>query len=175
MKRSEKESIVTEVADMVSRAKGMYFTDFTGLTVAEATELRTEFRKAGIEYRVVKNTLVKRALKKIAEYDSLDSKLVGPTGIAFGYQDPVLPAKVIKKFRDKSKKLDVKACVIGVDVFDASKFEELASLPSREEVIASVMGTLTAPVSGIVGVLNAVMRDIVGLVEAIEKKKSAHA
>jgi large subunit ribosomal protein L10 len=172
MKRSEKELIVTEVADKVARAKGMYFTDFTGLTVAEATELRTEFRKAGIEYRVVKNTLVKRALEKVATYDSLETKLVGPTGIAFGYDDPVLPAKVIKKFRDKSQKLSIKACIIGTSVFDASKFEELAALPSREEVIASVMGSLTAPLSGIIGVLNAVMRDIVGLVEAIEKKKS---
>jgi large subunit ribosomal protein L10 len=69
-------------------------------------------------------------------------------------------------------KLEVKACVIGTDVYDSSKFDELASLPSREESIASIMGSLTAPVSGIVGVLNEIMRQIVGLVEAIEKTKS---
>ncbi len=173
MKRSEKERIVGEVAEKIARAKGMYFTDFTGLTVAEATELRSEFRKAGIEYRVVKNTLAKRALQQVAEYDSIDTKMIGPTGIAFGYSDEILPAKVIRKFREKSQKLNVKACVIGTTVYDASKFEELAMLPSREDAIASVMSSLTAPVSGIVGVLNAVMREIVGLVEAIERKKSA--
>lgn len=172
MKRSEKEKVVAEVADKITRAKGMYFTDFTGITVAEATQLRSEFRKAGIEYRVVKNTLIKRALHQVQEYDSLDEKLTGPTAIAFGYDDPVSPAKVIKKFRDETKKLEVKACVIGSDVYDSSKFDELASLPSYEESIANIMGSLTAPVSGIVGVLNEVIRQIVGLVEAIEKTKT---
>jgi len=172
MKRSEKEKIVAEVADKISRAQGMYFTDFTGITVAEATNLRAEFRKAGVEYRVVKNTLVKRALHQVAEYDKLDEQLDGPTGVAFGYDDPVSPAKVIKKFRDDTKKLSVKACVIGTDVYDSSKFDELASLPAYEESIASIMGSLTAPVSGVVGVLNEVMRQVVGLVEAIEKTKS---
>ncbi len=172
MKRSEKEKIVAEVADKVSRAQGMYFTDFTGITVAEATDLRVEFRKAGVEYRVIKNTLIKRAMHKVAEFDKIDEKLIGPTAIAFGYDDPVSPAKVIKKFREKVSKLEVKACVIGTDVYDSSKFDELASLPSREESIASIMGSLTAPVSGIVGVLNEIMRQIVGLVEAIEKTKS---
>jgi large subunit ribosomal protein L10 len=172
MKRSVKEKVVADVADKVSRAKGMYFTDFTGITVAEATELRSEFRKAGIEYRVIKNTLIKRALHQVAAYDKLDDELLGPTAIAFGYDDPVQPAKVIKKFREKTNKLNVKACVIGTEVFDSSKFDELAALPSYEESIASIMGSLTAPVSGVVGVLNEVIRQIVGLVEAIEKTKS---
>ncbi len=173
MKRSEKEKVVAEVVDKISRAQGMYFTQFSGITVAEATELRAEFRKAGVEYRVIKNTLIKRALKQVADYDTfLDEKLNGPTAIAFGYNDPVSPAKVIKKFREKVSKLDVKACVIGKDVFDSSKFDELAALPTREESIASIMGSLTAPVSGVVGVLNEIMRQIVGLVEAIEGTKS---
>lgn len=172
MKRSEKEKIVAEVADKISRAQGMYFTEFSGITVAEATELRAEFRKAGVEYRVAKNTLIRRALNQVAQYDNLDDKLTGPTAIAFGYDDPVSPAKVIKKFRDKVSKLNVKACVIGTDVYDSSKFDELAALPTREESIASIMGSLTAPVSGVVGVLNEIMRQIVGLVEAIEQNKS---
>ncbi len=171
MKRSEKEQVVAEVADKISRAQGMYFTEFSGITVAQATELRAEFRKAGVEYRVIKNTLIKRALDQVAEYDKIDDKLNGPTAIAFGYEDPVSPAKVIKKFREKVDKLSVKACVIGTDVYDASKFDELAALPTREESIASIMSSLTAPVSGVVGVLNEIMRQIVGLVEAIEKTK----
>ncbi len=172
MKRSEKEKIVAEVADKISRAQGMYLTEFSGITVAEATELRAEFRKAGVEYRVAKNTLIKRALHQVAQFDNLDDKLTGPTAIAFGYDDPVSPAKVIKKFRDKVSKLNVKACVIGTEVYDSSKFDELASLSSRDESVASIMGSLTAPISGVVGVLNEVMRQIVGLVEAIEQNKS---
>jgi large subunit ribosomal protein L10 len=172
MKRSEKDKVVAEVADLIARAQGMYFTDFTGITVAEATRLRSEFRKEGVEYRVVKNTLVKRALRQVNEYDTLDEKLTGPTAVAFGYTDPVTPAKVIKKFRDDTKKLEVKACVIGTDVYDSSKFDELAALPTYEESIAGIMGSVTAPVSGIVGVLNEVIRQIVGLVEAIGKTKT---
>ena len=101
MKRSEKEEIVAAVAEKVGRARGMFFTDFQGLTVEEATELRREFRKVGVDYRVVKNTLVRKALEDATGYDRVFDKLVGPTGVAFAYDDPVVPAKVIQKFRSE--------------------------------------------------------------------------
>ena len=112
MNRSDKEAIVAEVAERAARATAMYFADFTGLTVEEATELRREFRKAGVEYRVVKNTLAKKALEQVTGYDRVFDKLVGPTGIAFSYGDAVAPAKIIKKFSDKSGKLKLKAAVL---------------------------------------------------------------
>ncbi|HTR80021.1 MAG TPA: 50S ribosomal protein L10 [Bacteroidota bacterium] len=173
MKKSEKEQIIADVRDKVSRAKGMFFTDFTGITVEQATELRREFRKSGIDYKVVKNTLARKALESVTGFDAVYKTLTGPTGIAFSYEDPVTPAKIIKKFYEKNEKISCKACVIDKQVYEGSKLDELSKLPSRGEIIASILGSIQAPVSGIVGSINAVMRDLVGVLDAIEKKKAA--
>ena len=173
MNRSDKEAIVAEVADKVARATAMYFADFTGLTVGEASELRREFRKAGIEYTVVKNTLAKKALERVTGYDRVYEKLVGPTGIAFSYDDAVAPAKIIKKFSEKSGKLKLKVAVLEKQVFDGSKLDELSKLPTRAELMAGVLGSIQAPISGIVGAIGAVARDLVNVIDAIEKKKAA--
>jgi large subunit ribosomal protein L10 len=173
MNRNEKEAVVSKVAEKVSRATAMYFADFTGLTVAEETELRREFRKSGIEYTVVKNTLARRALERVAGYDRVHEKLVGPTGIAFSYDDVVAPAKVIRKFHEKTGKLNLKVAVIEKQVFDGSKLKELAELPSRNDLIAGILGSIQAPISGVVGAINAVMRDLVNVLDAIEKQKQA--
>ena len=103
MDKSEKEQVIAAVQEKIARAKGMFFTDFTGITVEQMTELRREFRKSGIEYRVVKNTLVRKALENVTGYDAVYKSLVGTTGIAFSYDDPVTPAKIIKKFNEKQK------------------------------------------------------------------------
>ncbi len=173
MNRSDKEAIVAEVAEKVSRASALYFADFSGLTVGEATELRREFRKAGIEYRVVKNTLVKKALERITGYDSVYDRLTGPTGIAFSYGDAIAPAKIIKKFSEKSGKLKLKVAVLEKQIFDGSQLEQLSKLPGRAELMAGVIGSIHAPISGIVGAIGAVMRDLVNVIDAIEKKKAA--
>jgi len=173
MNRSDKEAIVAEVAERAARATAMYFADFTGLTVEQATELRREFRKAGVEYRVVKNTLAKKALEQVTGYDRVFDKLVGPTGIAFSYDDAVAPAKIIKKFSDKFGKLKLKAAVLEKQVFDGSQLDELSKLPTRAELMASVLGSIQAPMSGIVGAIGAVARDLVNVIDAIEKKKAA--
>ena len=173
MNRSDKEAIVAEVAEKVARATAMYFADFTGLTVGEATELRREFRKAGVEYTVVKNTLAKKALERVTGYDRVFDKLTGPTGIAFSYGDAVAPAKIIKKFNEKSGKLKLKVAVLEKQVFDGSQLDQLSKLPTRAELMASVVGSLQAPISGVVNALGAVMRDLVYVIDAIEKKKAA--
>ena len=173
MKRSEKEQIIAEVEEKVSRAKSMYLADFTGITVEQINELRREFRKSGVEYRVVKNTLAKKALERATGYDTVFPKLTGPTAIAFGYDDPIAPAKIIKKFRDKHQKLQVKACVLDKQVYEGSRFDEFAKMPSRAEIVASILGSIQAPIAGLVGAIGAVMRDLVNVVDAIEKKKTA--
>lgn len=173
MKRSEKQQIIAEVAEKVSRAKSLFFADFTGITVEEVNELRREFRKSGIEYHVVKNTLARKALESVTGYDKVLDKLVGPTAIAYGYDDPVAPAKIIKKFREKYEKLNVKVCVLEKQIYDGSKLNELAKLPSREEMVASILGSIQAPISGVVGAIGAVIRDLVNVIDAIEKKKQA--
>jgi large subunit ribosomal protein L10 len=173
MLRSQKEKIIEDLKGKISRAHGMYFADFTGITVEEVNGLRNEFYKEGIDYNVVKNTLVKKALESIPGYEKVYDKLVGPTAIAFGYSDPVLPAKIIKKFSDKTKKLTVKACVLEKQIYDGSELQNIANMPSRPEMISSILGSIQAPVSGIVWSLNAVIRDLVYVIDAIEKKKAA--
>lgn len=173
MKRSEKEEIVAEVSGLVQRARGMFFTDFSGLTVEQATELRREFRKSGIDYRVVKNTLIRKALESATGYDRVYDRLAGPTGVAFAYEDPVVPAKIIQKFAEKHKKLTLKVCVLERQVYEGSKLEELARLPSRGEIMAGILGSLQAPIAGVPSVIQAVLRDLAAVVEAIEKKKAA--
>jgi large subunit ribosomal protein L10 len=173
MKRSEKEAIIAEVAEKAARAVAMYFADFSKLTVAEETELRREFRKSGVEYNVVKNTLARKALQQLTGYDRVYDKLVGPTGIAFSYDDPSAPAKIIKKYSEKLGKFKLKAAVIEKQVYDATRLNELANMPSRKDMIAAILGSLQAPASGIVGAINAVARDLVYVLDAIEKKKAA--
>lgn len=173
MKRSEKEEIVAEVSGLVNRARGMFFTDFSGLTVEEATELRREFRKSGVDYRVVKNTLIRKALESATGYDKVYDRLAGPTGVAFAYDDPVVPAKIIQKFTEKHKKLSLKVCVLERQVYDGSKLDELAKLPSRNEIMAAILGSIQAPLAGVPTVIQAVLRDLVSVVAEIEKKKAA--
>ncbi len=173
MNRTEKEQIVSAVVEKISRAKGLFFTDFTGLTVEQATELRREFRKSGVDYRVVKNTLARKALEEATGYDSVYDILVGPTGIAFAYEDPVAPAKVIKKFNDKYDKLKLKKAVLENTVYAGSQLAQLASLPTRGELIASMLGSLNAPISGVVGSINAVMRDLISVIDEVAKKQAA--
>jgi len=173
MLRSQKEKIIEDLKEKISRAQGMYFADFTGITVEEVNNLRNEFYKEGIDYHVVKITLALKALESVTGYDKVYDKLVGPTAIAFGYDDPVLPAKIIKKFSDKTKKLTVKACVIEKQVFEGSELSTIASMPSRPEIISAILGSIQAPMTGIVGALNAVVRDLVYVIDAIEKKKAA--
>jgi large subunit ribosomal protein L10 len=173
MKRSEKEQIIAEIKEMVQRAKGMYFADFTGVTVEQITELRREFRKSSIEYRVAKNTLIKKALESVTGYDTVYTALKGHTAIAFGYDDPVAPAKIMKKFHDKHAKLTVKVCILEKQVFDGNRLGELAKLPSRGEMIAAILGSIQAPITGVAGAVHAVFRDLVSVIDAIEKKKAA--
>ena len=173
MKRSEKEAIIAEVAEKAARAVAMYFADFSKITVAEETELRREFRKSGVEYNVVKITLARKALQQLTGYDRVYDKLVGPTGIAFSYDDPSTPAKIIKKYSEKLGKFKLKAAVIEKQVYDATRLNELANMPSRKDMIAAILGSLQAPASGIVGAINAVARDLVYVLDAIEKKKAA--
>ena len=173
MKRSEKEAIVAEVADKASRAAAVYFADFSKVTVEEETDLRREFRKAGIEYTVAKNTLLRKALEQITGCDSVYDKLVGPTGIAFTYDDVTAPARIIKKFSDKTGKFSLKAAILEKQMYDGSKLEQIAKMPSRKEIIASILGSLQSPIADILGVLEAIPRNLVNVVNAIEKKRAA--
>ena len=98
---------------------------------------------------------------------------MGPTGIAFSYEDPSVPAKIIKKFSDKTGKLQLKVAVVEKQIYDATKLGQLANMPTRKDMIASILGSVQAPISGIVGAINAIARDLVYVIDAVEKKKAA--
>ncbi len=173
MKRNEKEQVVAEVAELISNSSSLFFTDFAGLTVAESNDLRREFQKSGVKYRVVKNTLIKKAMKSFSSDETVYNYLVGQTGIAFGAGDPVTPARVLKKFFEKNKRPSTKAFVIDKQVFDGNRLSEFASMPSKPEMIAGILGSLQSPIAGIAGSVSAVMRDLVAVLEAVEKKLPA--
>ncbi len=173
MNKSEKEQIINAIAEKVTRAKGLFLTDYTGITVEHATELRREFRKVNVDYRVVKNTLARKALEQVTGYDKIYDRLAGPTGLAISYNDPAAPARVIKKFHDKHENFQLKIAVLEGSVYDGNRLSELAALPSRAEMVASILGSLDAPITGLVGTIGAVMRDLVNVIDQIEKQKAA--
>lgn len=177
MDKAQKAESVKEIKELIASSEAMYFTDFTGLTVEEVNELRKEFYKSDIRFKVVKNTLTARALKETDKYsthfDRLFETLNGPTGIIVTSKDPVAPAKIIKKFAEKTEKPKLKIAIVENEVYDTKQLGQLASLPSKEEVIASILGSLNAPASGIVGSINAVMRDLFSVIEEVAKKRAA--
>jgi large subunit ribosomal protein L10 len=173
MNKNEKAEIIAEAKELIENSTALYLTDYNGINVADISDIRNQFRKEGVNYKVFKNTLFKRALEESGKYEKLGDHLEGMTGFAFASTNLVAPAKIIKKYFDTSKKFSLKACYIETEYFDGSKLGELAALPSKQELIAGILGSLDSPVSGIVGSIAAVMRDLVSVVDEVSKKKVA--
>ena len=170
MPTQAKIDIVSEVQGKLENSSGVYFADYKGLSVAKATELRRNFRAEGVEYKVIKNNLTKIAAKN-AGIDGLDDLLVGQIGVAFSNQDPTAPARVIKKFIKEENPLDVVGIIFEGQMFDAAKYEELASLPSREELLSKLVGGLSSPMSKLVGTLGGSMSKLVGTLNSLKNQK----
>jgi len=157
-----KKSVVADIKDKFDRAKCVVLVDYRGLTVAEDTALRNEFRKAGCEYAVLKNTMINLAVKDSAFGADMAPQLNGPTAVAFSYDDLVAPAKVVKTFMDKSKKLTIKCGVCDGDYLDQKGVVALADLPSKEVLIARLMGSMMSAVSKFVYVVEAIRKQKAG-------------
>ena len=151
-----KKKVVEEIKGKFEGAKSAILVDYRGLNVEETTELRKNFRDAGVEYKVYKNNLVKLAIKD-TDFEPLSQDLTGPNAIAFGYEDPVTPAKVIKDFAKKHAQLELKTGVIEGFYYGQEKIVEIAEIPSREELIAKLLGSFQAPVSNFVYLLSNVI------------------
>jgi large subunit ribosomal protein L10 len=173
MNKTEKAEMISRVKELINGADAVYLADYSGINVADINNLRNEFRKEGITYKVFKNTLVKRALQETGKFTKLEDHLVGMIGLAFVKDNVSAPAKVIKKYFDASQKLALKGCCIEDQFYDGSRLNELAQLPTKAEVIAGILGSLNSPASGIVGTINAVVRDLVSVIDEIAKKKAA--
>jgi large subunit ribosomal protein L10 len=178
MNKQEKAHIVSEIKEKFDKASSIYLTDFSGLTVEQTNEFRSELFNAKVDYRVLKNTLIKKALdssgsdnKFAGQVTKIVENLKGPTGIIFAYDDPVSPAKVLKKFYEKIEKPKLKVALIENVAYDKSRLSELASLPTKPEIISSIIGSLHSPISGIVNSINAVIRDLASIIEEVAKKK----
>jgi large subunit ribosomal protein L10 len=172
MHRTAKDTQVGEISARFGKMTAAVFLDFKGMTVQELTKLRAEFRKAGVEYKVVKNTLVKHALKDASFKKQLDDVLVGMTGIAWSYEDPSAAAKVVKAFRKDvlGEKLQIKAGLIEGSVLDAKGVEDrLATMPGKNELRATLLATLQAPLQSFVALLAAPTQNFVYLLSAKER------
>jgi len=163
------------IKEKVSQASAIYFTDYVGLTVEETNALRSLFQAADVEFRVLKNTLVNIAVKEQG-YEGLEDVLKGPTALAFGNEDPTAPARVIKEFLKKEGKAKAKPAVKGLvfegQVMDASYYEKLANLPSKEELLAMLLGGLQSPMQNTLSVLQAPMRNLVGVLMSLKESKN---
>ncbi|HBC70188.1 MAG TPA: 50S ribosomal protein L10 [Sutterella sp.] len=154
LNRQDKAAVVEEVSGLVAKTSAMIVAEYRGLTVEAVTQLRAEARKQGVQLRVLKNTLVRRAVKG-TEYECLADKFVGPLVYAF-CADPVAPAKVLVEFAKKNDKLVVKAGAMSGSVMDVAAIEQLATMPSRDELLAKLMATMNEPVAKFVRTINEV-------------------
>lgn len=174
MDRAQKEQLSGEIKDRFDRMTSAVFLDFQGLNVETLTKLRDEFRKQGVVYRVVKNTLVRQAVKSNAWAGSLDKALVGMTGIAWSFEDPSAAAKVVKAFRKDHDKLKIKGGLIEGQLLAPEQVEtQLATMPGKNELRASLLATLQAPLTQFVQQLAAPMQNFVYLLKAKEDASGA--
>lgn len=173
MNRNEKSEIISEIKELLESSSAIYLTDYSGINVEDISNIRNQFRDEGVRYKVFKNTLVKRALDEAGKYEKIADHLIGMTGFAFASTNPLAPAKIINKYFGDKEKLALKACYVEGDYFEGSQLKTLATLPTKNELIASILGSINAPVSGIVGSINAVMRDLVSVVDQISQRQAA--
>lgn len=173
MTKDEKTAAVDEIVERLSQSPTVYLTNYSGLSVAQANELRMLFRESGVQFRVLKNTLVRLAMERLGGYDEVVEYLNGPTGVAFS-EEPAAPARVIKKFRQANAALErpeLKAAYIDGAVYGGESLDVLASLKSQEELIGDVIGLLLSPMSNVVSALQAQGGNLVGALKTIAERE----
>ncbi len=172
--RSEKEAVVKSLSDRLSRARAVVLTDFSGLRVDQMTELRDKLREQGLDFLVAKNTLLKLAGQG-TDAQGLTEDLTGPNGLGFSYDDPVALAKVLTDFAKANPKLEIKGGMLEGQLLDTASLAELAKLPSREVLLAQLLGVMNGVARNFVSVLAAVPRGLVTALKQIEEQKAEAA
>lgn len=171
-KIEEKQKIVQEIEQKLQNASLVVFTDYRGLNVEEITELRNSLRVPGVEFRVLKNTMTRFALNNTG-YQEVAKQLVGPNAILFSNEDVVSPAKTVFDFVKQHPNLEVKLGILEGQMISAEKVKALADLPSREVLVAQVLGTLQAPITSFVRVLNANITGLVRVLDQVREQKAS--
>lgn len=167
----QKEQIVEQVAEKMEQAKSIVISEYSGLNVEQVTELRRQLREAGVEYKVIKNTMTRLAAKKLG-IENIDEILTGPNAIAFGLDDAVSPAKILVDFAKDHDSIKIKAGILEKNVISAEKVKELAEIPPRDVLLAMVLRGMQGPISGLVNVLQGNIRNLVYALNAIKEQKA---
>jgi len=168
MKRAEKEQLVTELRDKLTTAQSLYYTDFTGLNVKRMTELRRRLKRAGIDYVVIKNTL---ALRAVNESGLVGETLKGPTGLVVG-KDPVAAARILTEFaKEFEDKPSMKGGLLQGKAVNNAQVKRMASLPSREQMLADLAAGMQSPMAAFVGALNGLFYMFAGALDALKSQR----
>jgi large subunit ribosomal protein L10 len=168
----QKKDIVEELHRKFQETKIVILTDYKGLDVGAINDLRRKLREADVEYRVVKNTLLKRASEE-TDVSRIKDEFKGPSAVAMSFEDPVAPAKVLTKFAEDNKKFEVRLGVMGDKVLSINDIKALSSLPSREVLLSQVLSAMVAVPTGLVSALSDVPRKMVNVLQAIKDQKEA--
>ena len=153
--RQLKEVKVAEIKEKLEKAQSVVLAKYQGLTVEEDTLLRKNLREAGVEYKVYKNTLVTLAAKELG-IEGIAEYLEGPVSIAFGYDDVTAPARILNDFAKDHKALELKAGIVDGELYDSAKIQQLATIPSKEVLIAKLLGSIKSPISSFARVISAI-------------------
>ena len=162
---------VKELSDSFSKAKAVYFTEYHGLNVGDITKLRSEFFKADVEYKVAKNTLIKLAAEE-NKISGIEELLKGSKALAIAYDEPVAPAKVIKEFTKDSDLPSVKGILFDGEFLPGEEFKRLANLPSKEELLATLVAMLNSPMQKLVSTLNAPLQNLARVLNSLKEQES---
>ncbi len=171
MPTPQKEAILKDTAERIANVTGLYLADFSGLTVESMTKLRKQCREQGVQFRVIKNTLLRRAFNDRG-ITALDDFLVGNTGLVFSTSSETAPAKILSDFAKENDKLKVKAAVVDGKLFDGKAVAKLAALPSREVLLSQVLATFIAPMSQFLAAVNAALATPANMADALHREKS---
>ncbi|MBP2026183.1 50S ribosomal protein L10 [Peptoniphilus stercorisuis] len=169
-----KTQLVDEIKEKIENAESIVLVNYRGLNVEEVTELRSNFREKDVDYKVYKNTMMRRAFNELG-ITELDELLKGPSAVAFSNDDAVAAAKVSAEFAKDHEKLEIKAGIVDGKVIGVEEVKALAELPSREVLIAQVLGGLNAPIQGLANVLTGNLRGLAVVLQAIADKKEEEA
>ena len=172
MPTAQKEQLVEEIKNRFNDSGAVLLADYRGLSVKELQQLRVKLREAGAELTVYKNSLTEIAMRELA-LPSMTEYLSGPTAFVFGGEDPVAPAKVLTQFAKEHKALELKGGLVENQVVDAASVKAIATLPSREELIAKLLGTMLNPIVGFARVLNGPTEAFARTVQAVADQKAA--
>jgi len=168
MKKAEKEQLVAELRDKLKSAQSLYYTDFTGLNVKRMTELRRRLKRAGIDYVVIKNTL---ALRAVNESGLVGEKLKGPTGLVVG-KDPVAAARVLTEFaKEFEDRPAMKGGLLQGKAINNAQLKRMASLPSREQMLADLAASMQSPMAAFVGALSGPLYMFAGALDALKSQR----